>query len=279
MKGKILTIALLCLGAFGPLQFNCPAQTQQSYPQADHRPSSQSPVPLAKRAPPKDATATKGKTNENEAKPIRITQMPVDPWYIAYVIVTIVLVAVGGLGVWKAHQTLSSIQHQAIQMRRQTIIAIRSARTAQKSSEFSRLAVKSSERADILLESAKTIVYMGQTFDGHLEMIFRNFGRTRARIRSLGVRMIVQGVFYANCPAPHLPLVVVGAGQVYAIDCDPFRKLIPLKQFDDIVNGLISLQFEVWMVYQDVFGDHFTTRYVVTFEPPSIFRIEEQNAG
>jgi len=111
-----------------------------------------------------------------------------DGWDKASVAFAGLLVGIGAYGVLMAKRTLKAIERQALSMRYQTthlrnsvIQARRAANAAKKSAEFSELATKLAECADVLLLRVGIVLNPNtQRLDGdaHVSLEFKNFGRT-----------------------------------------------------------------------------------------------------
>ena len=190
------------------------------------------------------------------------------------------LAAVAVWGIRVALRNLEAIKRQGDIMERQTKAIEITAHAALKSAQTAENALRLSERADILLESAGIVFSPSQVFDGDARLVlrFRNWGRTRATDVRFDVRMIIPGIIDSS--APPLPLMVLGAGQEQSVSFQTFREHLAKNTFEDIAAGRADLQFVSWLVYKDVFGGSYTTRDVGVFNHRTVtFRVEEQNAG
>ncbi len=174
----LLIGAWFALFTLWPLQFNCSAQTRKSYPQADHGPSSQAAISITNQASPKDEADTENIGYKGNEKSVRITQMPIDNWYRAYVIATIIIVGVGGFGVYKAHQTLKAIELQGLVMERQTVATEIAANAAKASAEV----ILQRERSWIFIKEITALTGSGSARS--CAITFENFGNTPATIVS-----------------------------------------------------------------------------------------------
>jgi hypothetical protein len=155
------------------------------------------------------------------------------------------------------------------------------AELAERSAVFAQMAVKTSERADILLDGASIKLPFSRVFDGNarLVLIFKNFGRTRGTTTSSGVSLIIPNL-PIKTPVFELPSTVVGSGKEMIVSFDAFRIFLDKPTFIGIRQGTIPLRFESWLVYRDVFGGSYTTRNVGIFDPRTFaFRLEEEIAG
>jgi len=161
----------------------------------------------------------------------------------------------------------------------QAMAAKRSATVAEHSARFAQQALKDSERADLLLESIGIVNSMSGTLDGHARVVmrFKNFGRTRAKDVRCRARLIIPNVpDYTS----ELPVIVLGPGQEQSISFSPFIDFLTKETFEQIISGKTRMQFEGWAVYEDVFGDSYTTRVAGTYEPRNrVFRVQDTIAG
>jgi hypothetical protein len=198
------------------------------------------------------------------------------------------LLLAGIAGICVAIRTLKAIERQGLSMRRQTthlrnsvIQARNAARAAKRSADAYEQAVRLTERADVLLESAGFILSPNtHIFDGHARVVlrFKNFGRTRARDVSFRVRLVIPDV--PDAYGPELPRMVLGAEQSQSVSFEPFITFLNKPTFDGVARGDITMRFESWTVYADVFDSSYTTRDVGIFNSSSMtFRIEEHIAG
>jgi hypothetical protein len=154
-------------------------------------------------------------------------------------------------------------------------------RVTRNSAMFAERAVRNSERADILLDAVSIQPSATGVFDGDARLVlrFKNFGRTRASNVRFDVRMIIPGT-PVNSPAPELPVTVMGTAKEQSIAFQTFREFLTQATFEDIVRGRATLKFVGSVVYEDVFGDSYTTRDVGVFDyRVGLFRIEENIAG
>lgn len=223
----------------------------------------------------------------DEQKPVVILdRTPVSGWTKAYVILTGLLALVGALGVGYAIRTLRAVERQALSMRRQTthlrnsvVQALKAATAAKRSAEFAELATKASERANILLATAGIFPIGPVTGDSQLKVSYQNFGRTRAKDVSFKIEMRIEDLNLTKGNL-ELPPMIMGAGQDQTITFQSFRDFLTLPIFKEIVEGKRTLRFVSSAVYQDVFGDRYTTLDIGVFETKGLcFRIEQQIAG
>jgi hypothetical protein len=152
---------------------------------------------------------------------------------------------------------------------------------AERSAVFAQTALKNTERADVLLESAGIVFSGTRQFDGDARLVLRykNFGRTRANRVIVKARMIIPETAI-DAPAHPVPTMVMGAGQEQSVSFQRFREFLRNEDFQRIVLGSTVLRFEGWIVYEDVFGDSYTTRNVGLFDHRTLsFRMEESLAG
>ena len=159
--------------------------------------------------------------------------------------------------------------------------AKQSAEVSERSATFAQQALKTCERADILLESAG-IEYPPNNDPGDASLVlkFKNFGRTRAKEVSFKASMIIPDTPSSSSPALPLPIITMASGQEQFVRFQTFREFLTKPTFEKIRKGDLPLRFESWIVYRDAFGDAFTTRDVGILDPRTFtFKLEEQNAG
>jgi hypothetical protein len=178
-------------------------------------------------------------------------------------------------------QTSVALQKSSItNMRRQTRIALVSARTAQTAAEFARRAVWETERADVLLESVEFGYATGTgKLDAYSWVIlrFKNFGRTRAEDVGFKASLLAPGIVRK---ADQLPRIVLGPSQDQSVQFERFGRLLTMKMFQDILLGKQQLKFEAWVTYKDVFGSGYTSFYTGTFDHRLLgFTVDQQVAG
>jgi len=168
----------------------------------------------------------------------------------------------------------------AIYTVKQARAASESARIAREAAEEAKKVVRLTERADVLLKGVGIVLAASQLFDGDARVAFRfkNFGRTRAVDVSFRTRMIIPGV--PDSFGPPLPVMVLGANQEQTVSFEPFRNCLTKATFEHVANGSLTLRYESWVVYSDVFGSSYTTRDVGIFDHRTMtFRVEEHTAG
>ena len=205
---------------------------------------------------------------------------PTPEWVEAISTAIYALVTIGGL-VYIICQTKV--------LRRQTKIAElaakaakQSADTSEQSAVFAKQALKTCERADILLDGVSIeFPPNNDPGDARLVLRFKNFGRTRAKDVSFQAKMIIPETPNSwSSPAIPLPIMVMASGQEQFMYFMRFREFLNKPTFERIRKGELPLRFESWVVYRDVFGDAFTTRDVGLLDPNTFtFRVEEQSAG
>lgn len=184
------------------------------------------------------------------------------------------LVLVGGVAAWIALGTLADVKEQAV-------AAKISAEAAKKSADFAQKAVMISERADILLDGVAVVPSRTGIIDGdaQLKLRYKNFGRTRAKDVRLKAQMLIEGMQLTNA-TQELPTLVMGVGQEQTISFQSFGECLTEATFSSIMQGKITLRFEAWAAYEDVFGASYTTRDVGTFLPRrQVFMLDEKTAG
>ena len=209
---------------------------------------------------------------------------------------TAVLAGTAIFGTCYALQTLKAIQHEAriatAALKESNKLA-RAAKTsadvltvaanaAGQSSEFAKKTTKDSERADILIESIS--IETGnqnwtQNGDGKLVVHFRNFGRTRATEVRLRVELVVPSVNLTRGKYD-LPSMVLGKGQKQTVTTDTFHDCLGLPLFNQVIKGQKEMHFHASVVYEDVFGDSYTTKDIGVFDVrTSSFKIIQKTAG
>ena len=146
--------------------------------------------------------------------------------------------------------------------------AKQSAEVSERSATFAQQALKTCERADILLESAG-IQYPPNNDPGDASLVlkFKNFGRTRAKEVSFKASMIIPDTPSSSSPALPLPIITMASGQEQFVRFQTFREFLTKPTFEKIRKGDLPLRFESWIVYRDAFGDAFTTRDVGILDP------------
>jgi hypothetical protein len=132
----------------------------------------------------------------------------------------------------------------------QAIAAKQNAKTAE-------LALRLSERADVLLDGA------GFTPDGEITgesavcLIFKNFGRTRAANVAFATRLIIPNT--PDVQPPESSPMVVGAGNTQPALFHKFSSWLTKETFRGIMDGSVSLEFRSQVRYTDVFDIPHTT--------------------
>jgi hypothetical protein len=211
-----------------------------------------------------------------------------DWWDKAYVIFTGLLVIVGGLAVGYAVKTLRAIERQALSMRRQTthlrnsvIQARRAANAAKKSADFAELATKLAECADVLLLRVGIVLNpRTQRLDGdaHVELEFKNFGRTRADDTRFTVSLQLPDVPDDDA-IPEKIAVIMGAGDTQIVGFHRFREWLTQETFDKFLRGEIVLRFSARAAYDDVFGESHSAQFSAYFDHRTrVFRVAENKA-
>lgn len=77
-----------------------------------------------------------------------------------------------------------------------------------------------------------------------------------------------------------LPPITLAAGQQQKIGLQTFREHLSVAVFAEIIRGERILQFKSSVVYEDVFGDSYTTMDIGTLDHRTLtFRLEQQMAG
>lgn len=154
--------------------------------------------------------------------------------------------------------------------------AVGQARTAKRAAQFAEMALKLSERADVLLSAAGIKLPMTQQFTGGANgvMSFKNYGRTRAN----------NLVFAVSATVPKTPTgaperigpVVLAAGEDYTISFQPFKEWMSQETFTGIMAGAVILRFDGEITYDDVFGQSHITECAGRYDVSSqAFRFEK----
>lgn len=291
MKYLALTVFLAIVQAAAPVPRKTP-DAPASGNQAIEKDSSTKQTPPNPALPVKDASSShpdkqssNTPPNADAGKTILIsesTSVPMphkDWWDKAYVVFTGLLVLVGSIGIRYALRTLKAVERQALSMRRQTTHLKIAANAARNSAEFAERATKASERADILLVAASISPLGPVTGDSQLKVRYKNFGRTRAKDVRFKIELLIEGLNLAKGNL-QLPAMNMGAGQDQTITFQTFRECLALPLFKEIVGGERTLRFVASAVYEDVFGDSYTTMDIGVFDRQGLrFRIEQQIAG
>lgn len=264
-----------------PKQSNKPATHNQNSQNKQPKPSSVQPaLPPSKIA----AQGQQPPATEERNETIHNDNASTDWWTefaeVIAALATVALAIIGFVAAKIALGTLGKIKEQTEHAKTAAEAARDSANLAKRSADFSEETTRKSQRADVLLECAGIVCQQAGFFDGNARAVlrFKNFGSTRANDVSFRVRLIIPGV--PDHSAMPMPNLVIGQGQEQSLSFEPFRQFLTQTTFNDIAQGKISMQFESWLVYKDVFGGTYTTRDVGTFDHRTMtFRIEENIAG
>jgi hypothetical protein len=147
--------------------------------------------------------------------------------------------------------------------------------------KFTRETIKDSERAQVYLYLAQIKRPPSDHFDDHvwLELVIKNFGRTRA--------INVSGEFKFD---PAMPMInakanvrevhtILGAGQEHTVVFDRFANILDPTTFQRVLTGQRPLSFVGQFTYDDIFGGTYTTQCTGRFNDKSLcFVIEENRA-
>jgi hypothetical protein len=139
------------------------------------------------------------------------------------------------------------------------------AQAAKKNSEIAEMAVKLSERADVLVQSAA--LDPGQTISGgdsRVVIRYKNFGNTRATNSALSMNLLIEGVPATN--SGRIPPITMGAGDEQTISSERFIAFLNLETAKKVLSGQTALRFETQALYQDVFGGAHRTFCAGTFD-------------
>jgi len=191
-----------------------------------------------------------------------------------YVGLTLAYVIVSGRTLRVLSRQGLSMRRQTTHMRRTAFYAKRSSDEARKSSEFTRQTIKDSERAEVLLASAKMDSNSGVTFDGWLELTIKNFGRTRATDVS-GHFKFTEVPLLSDSQVNVLN-ITLGAGQEHVLTFKRFVSLINGQAWDAALRGERVIRFVGELAYGDIFGEKYATYCSGIFNSGSVdFTIEK----
>jgi hypothetical protein len=173
-----------------------------------------------------------------------------------------------GIAALIALRTLSAIQEQA-RIARIGLGATRMAAVAaKKSADVAELALKSAERADVLLDSVGLIdevdydISTPQGYGTQVALAFANLGRTRANDAMFEARLEIPGVPITE---QKLGPVVVGPGAKQAIKFNPFGTFLTQETGQGILNGTISMRFRAEVTYTDMFNESHASKHLGVF--------------
>jgi hypothetical protein len=77
-----------------------------------------------------------------------------------------------------------------------------------------------------------------------------------------------------------LPITVIGSGKDQTVSFQSFRECLTKRIFEDIIQGRTALRFVASAVYEDIFGDSYTTMDIGVFDHRTrAFRLEQNIAG
>jgi hypothetical protein len=224
--------------------------------------------------------------NSTPQGPVVISELPpvaitADSWTKAYVICTALLVIVAAVGLILVLRTLRAVKAQTVLLRHSTVQARRAADAARQSATTAEKTLRLIQRADVLLESvAPTFVGEHKQFTGDSRIIFKfkNYGPTRASDVSFRVRLVIPSV--PDKYATPLSSMVMGANQEQSVAFSRLKEFLTESIFDDITHGRITMQFESWLLYRDVFGASYETKDVGAFDPKTLtFNVQEHTSG
>jgi hypothetical protein len=153
----------------------------------------------------------------------------------------------------------------------------KAADAAKKSAEVSEMALRLTQRADILVEACSIVDNTRAGFqiapNNHVSVAFKNFGRTRAENVVYKIRLIIPGVPESdqiNGPSP------LGPGDSQTMSFIPFGAFLNQSTMNDIGTGAIIMRIKGTVSYADIFGDTHVVEVLARYSPKfQIFRHEE----
>jgi len=181
------------------------------------------------------------------------------------------LFVVGTTGIYFAWRTLRGLEIQTSALKT-------TAEAAKKSADVAEQALRISERADVLLNTA--MFHHGNVLNGvdaFVEIEFKNFGPTRARNVQLSLNLVIEEV--PSTDSTHIPPITLGAGDTRRINSDFFVKFLTEQTSSSIFQGKLPLRFEAHASYEDVFGQKHTTHSTGLWIPAKgTFLIEREES-
>jgi hypothetical protein len=207
-------------------------------------------------------------------------------WWLKW---STILSAVATLGIavlaffqWRAMRGhKEALDAMATNMRTGLTETTKAANAATKSADVAELALRVSQRADVLLDNASMLDSAGVTgspikADSYVNLGFKNFGNTRALNVCFKMRLEIPGVPEGDNPTGPQ---VLGPGDTQHIRFAPLGSFLVSSTADGIRLGTISLRFSGTVAYDDVFGNHHTTRAEGSFHHTArVFTIEMNQA-
>jgi len=147
----------------------------------------------------------------------------------------------------------------------------KAADAAKKSAEVSEMALKLTQRADILVDACSVIDNTHAGFkiapNNHVAISFKNFGPTRAENVVYRVTLIIPGVPQSDQIIGPSPL---GPGDTQTMSFSEFGAFLTPQTIKDIGDGRIILRVSGTVSYSDIFGDPHevpvSCRYSRTFQ-------------
>lgn len=185
------------------------------------------------------------------------------------VVFTFFLVVVGGLQWW-------ALVHHEKWMRKNVEIVTKIADSAKKNAEVTEMALKLSERADVLL-SGVTLDHGDDPGGKSTRVVaqYKNFGRTRAKDVKLTLNLIIEGVPATD--SSRIPRISLGAGDTQSVSSQRFVEFLTETTANDVLLGKLPLRFETEAVYMDVFDNAHKSYYTGLWQRrPDTFRMEKQ---
>jgi hypothetical protein len=222
--------------------------------------------------------------HESSAQPgtqkIELIPQPPDVWFKGYVIFTAIIAALN-LGVlvviWRQKTVMDGQLSEMREARKQTdkLIAAskESADAAKKSADTAEMALRLSERADILLDEAGLSTGQDITTQSDVVVQFKNFGRTRAKNVTFTFNLAVAG---APKSQKKMGPMILGSGATQSVMFNLFESVVDLSR---IMRNEAEMTFDGKVTYTDVFDFSHTTHASGTFDPTRrAFRVN-RNSG
>jgi hypothetical protein len=169
------------------------------------------------------------------------------------------------------------MRRQTTHLKNSVVQARRAANAAKRSAEFAELAVKTSERADVLLDAAGLSTGRDLSPQSRVQLIFKNYGRTRANDVRFDLRVTIPDTpDGSTLPLPPTP---IGAGGRQTVTFQMFTEWVSKESFEGIRLGTIAMRFTGTVQYFDMFGERHITRCSGTFHHKAgAFMVDENTA-
>lgn len=252
------------------------SRAAKSQPKSKQTPTSPAPTAVEAITTRKDENAGKDESKEDTQKSVSVRELPpvsiARDWvdHVTWVF-TLFLVIVGSVAMWVALTTLRTIK-------RQTKAAETAANAAKKSADTGEMALRLSERADVMLDSAG--VSTGQqkiTPESRVLLQFKNYGRTRANNVRFNFSVTIPDL--PDSESLPLPPIPIGARDTQQIFFRMFREWVTKDTFLSILNGKTKVRFSGTLAYDDVFGQSHTVKCSgILLSHSGTFMVEENSA-